>query len=90
MASNRLTVLTTGGTIGSIVTQEAIAIGESGKLLQPEIEKIVRHSKLKVDIETVFNKHSEDSISARLDRYSGKGGKGCRFRCQQSCNNSRD
>lgn len=80
MASNRLTVLTTGGTIGSIVTQEAIAIGESGKLLQPEIEKIVRHSKLKVDIETVFNKHSEDlsprdwiAIAEKVEKVAGSG-----------------
>ena len=80
MASNRLTVLTTGGTIGSIVTHEAVAIDESGKLLQAEIEKIVERKKLKISVKTVFNKHSEDlaprdwiAIAEKVEEAAGSG-----------------
>ncbi len=55
-----IVVLTTGGTIGSLISNHVATLDTTGKLLSAEIAKIVRRQSVAVDVRHVFNKHSED------------------------------
>lgn len=62
--SNTLGVITTGGTIGSILTGDAMAVEVDGQLVRRAIDDICQRQGLSITVEAAFNKSSEDLTPA--------------------------
>lgn len=58
--SEKIVVITTGGTIGSVISGSAVSVDPTGVIVRDEITKICRRRNLDVEVVASLNKHSED------------------------------
>ncbi len=58
--SEKIAVVTTGGTIGSLIEGRLLAIDRSGRILRDEIATVAAANNVDVEIVPSINKHSED------------------------------
>ncbi len=60
MASSSITLITTGGTIGSSIESESVNVTQGQQQLQLHVQDICQHNKITLKTRAVFNKNSED------------------------------
>jgi len=60
MASSSITLITTGGTIGSSTESESVNVTQGQQQLQLHIQDICQHNNIALKTRAVFNKNSED------------------------------
>lgn len=69
--TEQIAVITTGGTIGSVISGEAVSVDPSGLIVHEEISKICRRRNLDVSVTAALNKHSEDLSVADWSMIAG-------------------
>lgn len=58
--SHKIGVITTGGTIGSVLAVDAMAVDPSGAVVQREIQSLCERHGFNVEVRAALNKNSED------------------------------
>ncbi len=64
MTSNAITLITTGGTIGSTSEEDSVNVSRGEQLLQQHIAELCERNQLAIKTRAAFNKNSEDLAPA--------------------------
>lgn len=58
--SNSITLITTGGTIGSTIESDSVNVSQGEQQLRRHIQQVCEHKKISLTTRAAFNKNSED------------------------------